>query len=66
MNAGDKATIPFGKGTMEGTVVRICEKTVWVKVDFPKHPGKLVRRKLTDLEKVSAKTAKKRVRKPSK
>ena len=60
MNAGDKATIPFGKGTMEGTVVRVCEKSVWLRVDFPKHPGKLIHRKMNELESVAAKTTKKR------
>lgn len=50
MNVGDKLSIPFGKETKEGTVVRVCEKSVWLRVDFPRHPGKLVRRRLSDLE----------------
>lgn len=49
MNVGDKLNIPFGKGTKEGTVVKVCEKSVWVKVDFPRHPGKLIRRRLSEL-----------------
>lgn len=49
MNLGDKVTIPFGKSQKEGTIVRMYEKNVWVKVDFPRHPGKLIRRKLSDL-----------------
>ena len=49
MNLGDKVTIPFGKSQKEGTIVRMHEKNVWVKVDFPRHPGKLIRRKLSDL-----------------
>ena len=50
LKVGDKITFPFGKGEKEGEIVRLFEKTVYLKVDFPKHPGKLVRRKLNDLE----------------
>lgn len=60
MNVGDKLSIPFGKEAKEGTIVRVCEKSVWVKVDFPRHPGKLVRRRLADLEKGKSPAAKKR------
>lgn len=49
MQIGDRLSIPFGSGTKEGVVVKICEKSVWLKVDFPRHPGKLIRRKLSDL-----------------
>jgi len=54
MQVGDKITIPFGSGTKEGVVVKVCEKNVWLRVDFPRHPGKLIRRKLSDLEKSPA------------
>ena len=50
LKVGDRITFPFGKGEKEGTVVRLFQKTVYLKVDFPKHPGKLVRRKVSDLE----------------
>jgi len=60
MNVGDKLDIPFGKGTKEGTVVKVCEKSVWVKVDFPKHPGKLLRRRLSDLNREKSTGGKKR------
>ena len=50
MNVGDKITFPFGKGEKEGVVVRMHQKNVYLRVDFPKHPGKLVRRKIHDLE----------------
>ncbi len=59
MNVGDTVTIPFGKGKKEGVVARISGKTVWVKVDFPRHPGKLIRRKIHQLnEKVTRKKGK--------
>jgi len=50
MNAGDKVSFPFAKGTMEGVVVKLFEKTVVIKADFPRHKGKIVRRKLSDLQ----------------
>jgi len=62
MNVGDKVTLPFGKGTKEGIVVRVHEKSIWLKVDFPKHPGKLVRRKINTLQSVAAKRGKKKAR----
>ena len=50
MNIGDKVSFPFAKGTMEGVVVKLFEKTVVIKADFPRHKGKIVRRKLSDLQ----------------
>ena len=50
LKVGDRITFPFGKGEKEGEVVRIFQKTVYMKVDFPRDPGKLIRRKITDLE----------------
>ena len=50
LKVGDRITFPFGKGEKEGTVARVFQKTVYLKVDFPKHPGKLVRRKVSALE----------------
>ena len=50
LKVGSRITFPFGKGEKEGEIVRLFEKTVYLKVDFPKHPGKLVRRKVNELE----------------
>jgi hypothetical protein len=47
---GDRITFPFGKGEKEGVVDRVFQKNVYLRVDFPRHPGKLVRRKIDDLE----------------
>jgi hypothetical protein len=60
MNVGDKVVVPFGTGTKEGQVVRLNEKGVWVKVDFPRHPGKLIRRKVHQLQEAGARPARKR------
>lgn len=50
MKVGDRIAIPFGAGEKEGVVARVCPKTVWLRVDFPRHPAKLIRRKISDLE----------------
>jgi len=50
MNVGDRITFQFGGKEKEGVVDRIFEKSVYLKVDFPHHPGKIVMRKLAELE----------------
>jgi len=52
LKAGDRITIPFGKAEKEGVVERVCQKTIYLRVDFPHHPAKRVIRRLRDLEKV--------------
>ena len=49
LKVGDRITFPFGKSEKEGVVTRLFQKTVYLRVDFPKHPGKIVRRKLDEL-----------------
>jgi len=51
MQEGDKVTFNLAKETKEGTVFKVFEKTVLIKVDFPKHKGKIIRRKIHQLEK---------------
>ena len=50
MNVGDRIKFQFGGKEKEGVVVKIFTKTVYLKVDFPHHPGKVVVRKLAELE----------------
>jgi len=50
MNVGDRIKFSFGGKEKEGVVARIFPKKVYLKVDFPKHPGKVVVRSLADLE----------------
>lgn len=49
VKVGAKITFPFGKGEKEGEVVRVFQKTVYLKVDFPRHPAKRIKRKIDDL-----------------
>ena len=50
MNVGDRIKFQFGGKEKEGVVVKVFPKTVYLKVDFPHHPGKVVVRKLAELE----------------
>ena len=50
MNVGDRIKFPFGGEEKEGVVIKVFPKKVYLKVDFPKHPGKTVVRSLADLE----------------
>jgi len=57
MNVGDRIKFSFGGKEKEGMVFKIFPKKVYLKVDFPKHPGKIVVRTLAELE--GEKTSKK-------
>jgi hypothetical protein len=50
MNIGDRIKFSFGETEKEGVVTKIFPKKVYLKVDFPNHPGKTVIRSLADLE----------------
>ncbi len=50
MNVGDRVKFLFAGKEKEGEVVKIFPKKVYLKVDFPRHPGKIVIRSLAELE----------------
>lgn len=50
MTAGDRVRFPFAKKEMEGTVEKVFAKTVYIRADFPKEKGKLIKRKVQDLK----------------
>ncbi|RLB05439.1 MAG: hypothetical protein DRG50_07215 [Deltaproteobacteria bacterium] len=58
MEVGDKITLSFGKGEKEGIVYKIFPKTVYLKVDFPKHKGKIIKRSIAELQAKGAKKQK--------
>ncbi len=62
MNIGDRVTFPFANGTKEGVVVRFTAKKAWLKVDFPRHQGKLIVRKIAQLEESPAKKGRRRAK----
>lgn len=50
MNVGDRVKFQFAGKEKEGVVVKVFPKKVYLKVDFPRHPGKIVIRRLAELE----------------
>lgn len=60
MNVGDRVKFQFGGKEKEGIVFKIFPKKVYLKVDFPHHPGKLVVRSIPELEGKSPAPQKKR------
>jgi hypothetical protein len=50
MKAGDKVRFSFAKKELEGTVDRVFDKTVYVKVDMPRQKGKVIKRKIKDVK----------------
>lgn len=50
MEVGDKITFPFGNGEKEGTVFKIFPKMVYIKVDFAKHKGKIIKRSIMEVQ----------------
>lgn len=50
MNVGDRVKFQFAGKEKEGVVLKIFPKKVYLKVDFPGHPGKIVIRPLAELE----------------
>ncbi len=50
MNVGERVKFQFGGKEKEGVVVKIFSKKVYLKVDFPRHPGKMILRSIAALE----------------
>jgi hypothetical protein len=50
MKTGDKVKFPFAKKEMEGIVETVFQKTVYIKADFPKEKGKIIKRKVRDIK----------------
>jgi hypothetical protein len=50
MQVGDRIQFPFGGKEKEGIILKIFPKKVFLRVDFPHHPGKTVVRPLSVLE----------------
>ena len=50
MQGGDKVKFTFAKKEMEGQVVRVFSKTVYIRADFPKDKGKIIKRKISELK----------------
>lgn len=50
MKVGDKIKFDFAGKKKEGVVHKVCPNTVYLKVDFDRDPGKIVKRKLSQID----------------
>jgi hypothetical protein len=50
LKLGDKVKFTFAKKEMEGTVQKVHAKSVYIKADFLKDKGKIVKRKIKDVK----------------
>jgi len=50
MKPGDKVVFPFAGGQKEGIVVKVTPKKVYIKADFPRHKGKIVKRSIFEVK----------------
>lgn len=50
MNIGDKVKFSFAKKEVEGQVEKLFSKTVYIKANFPKDKGKIIKRKIKDIK----------------
>ncbi len=50
MKLGDKVKFTFANKEMEGIVQKAFAKSVYIKADFPRDKGKIVKRKIKDVK----------------
>jgi hypothetical protein len=51
MNIGDKISFKHGKQNREGTIYKIFPKTIYIKADFENHKGRIVIKKIHEINK---------------
>lgn len=50
MKVGDSIKFDFAGSQKEGVVHKLCPSTVYIKVNFEKHKGKIVKRKISSIQ----------------
>ncbi len=60
MKVGDKIKFAFASDEKEGVIEKISPKKVYMRVNFPHDPNKLVTRRISELESNSSSTKKKK------
>ena len=60
MKVGEKVTFSFANDEKEGVIERIFPKKIYLRVNFPHHPNKLIIRRIADLEADSSSKKKKK------
>ncbi|PIQ99753.1 MAG: hypothetical protein COV66_09075 [Nitrospinae bacterium CG11_big_fil_rev_8_21_14_0_20_45_15] len=63
MKVGDKIKFDFAGKQKEGVVHKAFENTVYLKVDFEKDKGKIVKRKMAELGQKASKDKKEKKKK---
>lgn len=66
MKVGETIKFDFAGKKKEGVVCQLFPNTVYIKVDFDRQKGKIVKRKLNGLEKGKAGKKKEKVKKSAK
>jgi len=66
MKAGDKIKFAFANDEKEGVIEKISPKKVYMRVNFPHDPNKLVIRRISDIEAGSSNAKKKKEKKKKK
>jgi hypothetical protein len=55
MEVGERIMFPFGGKEKEGVIYKLFENTIYIKADFDKQKGKIIRRKRAQLAEKKAK-----------
>lgn len=50
MKAGDSIKFDFAGSKKDGLVHKVCPNNVYIKVDFKRHKGKIIKRKLSSIQ----------------
>ena len=66
MKVGDKIKFAFASDEKEGVIEKISPKRVFMRVNFPHDPNKLVIRRISDIEAGSSSAKKKKEKKKKK
>jgi len=66
MKVGDKIKFAFASDEKEGVIEKLSPKKVFMRVNFPHDPNKLVIRRISDIEAGSSNAKKKKEKKDKK
>ncbi len=50
MKPGERVIFPFAGGEKEGIVWKVTPKKVYIKADFPRHKGKIIKRSIFEVK----------------
>ncbi len=50
MKVGERVIFPFAGGEKEGIIIKVTPKKVYIKTDFPRHKGKIIKRSIFEVK----------------